>query len=85
MVGRSRNSPPDDDWCGKISMKSLGETKQRMKRKGCLIVAKEAMRDLSIEDTTIGPRLTVAEKTRLLNCDRPCAREEWRVIPPKAK
>ena len=36
-------------------------------------------RDLNVVDTTEGPKLAVAEWSKLVTCERPCSKEEWEI------
>ena len=58
------------------STEELGDTKEEEEEDIQERSEGEEGRDLSIADTTRGPRLTLEEKTRLLNCEMPCTREE---------
>ena len=42
-------------------------------------------RDLNVVDTTKEPKLTIAERNRLMTCERPCSKEEWRGMSTKNK
>ena len=68
----------------KDSTEELGGTKEEDEEKGIPDCSEgDEGGDLSIADTTREPRLTVEEKTRLLNCERPCAKEEWMAMSVK--
>ena len=45
----------------------------------------EEERDLDISDRRRHPRLAIRKKAKLLNCDKPCAEEEWRATPSDIK
>ena len=44
-------------------------------------IAGEEERDLDIADRRRKPVLKIPEKAKHLNCDMPCAEEEWRAMP----
>ena len=61
------------------STEEIGGVKQEGKLPECS--DGEVERNLRIADRPKVPKLSKPEKTRFLNCERPCAMAEWRAMP----